>query len=127
MSSQRRMLMLRAKRKEKGLKEVRFWVREKDLEEATKVTSVFQKLALLDDTKEQVKDLERQLKQRLEEFGTWENYLSKKYDFNLAPSTEKQRKLALRIATSAREEIPEAILKHKGLLSGWIKENMKKQ
>lgn len=125
MSGKERMLTLRAKRKEKGLKELRFWVREVDLEEATKVISVFQKLAFLNDAEEQVKVLELWLKRQLEDFRSWENYLREKYDFNLSPSTEKQRKLALRIATSAEEEIPEYILKHKGLLSGWIKEKYK--
>lgn len=125
MSGKRRMLTLRAKRKEKGLKELRFWAREEDLEEAKKVVSVFQKLALLDEVDERINNLEKQLIKRLEEFRSWENYLREKYDFNLAPSTEKQRKLALRIATSAEKEIPEYILKHKGLLSGWIKEKYK--
>jgi hypothetical protein len=114
------MLLLRARRKEQGIKELRFWVREKDFEEAKRITSVFQKLALLDEMNDGMRDLEEELNLRLKEFSTWENYLREKYDFNLEPSTEKQRKFALRLAASAGEDIPVAILKHKGLLTGWL-------
>ena len=120
MSAAERMERLRQRRKKNGIKEIRFWVREKDIDKAKKINILFQKLALYDESQEEVRLLEDKLNRNLEEFESWENYLKEKYDFNLEPSTEKQRKFALRLASVACEEIPIIILKHKGLLSSWI-------
>lgn len=127
MSAAERMERLRQKRKKEKIKEVRFWVREEDLDKAKKITSVFQKLALYNEAQEDTLLLEEKLKSKLEEFGSWEEYLKEKYDFNLEPSTEKQRKFALRLAAAAKENLPLEVLKHKGLLSSWIRKKMKRE
>jgi len=120
MSAADRMERLRVRRKNLGLKELRFWVREEDLEKAKEITSFFQKLAFYDEEEKKVRDLEKELNFRLEEFQSWKNYMKEKYDFNLKPSTEKQRKFALRLASASEEDIPLFVLRHKGLLGSWI-------
>lgn len=125
MDAAERMERLRQRRKDKGIKEVRFWAREEDLGKAKRVTNLFQKLALSDEAQEKVLELEEKLNLKLEEFKSWEKYLKEKYDFSLEPSTGKQRKFALRLASAAEEEVPLAILKHKGLLGSWIGNKLK--
>jgi len=122
-----RMKKLRQRRKETGLKKISFWVREEDEEKARGVVKSFQALALAKEKKSSLESLSEALKAKLEEFGSWERYMMEKYDFTFEPSTEKQRKYALRLSLAFDEEIPKKIFLHKGLLKSWIKDKLNKK
>jgi hypothetical protein len=123
-----RVERLRQKRRDSGLKEMRFWVKDSDQQLASEISKMFQERALSGEKQEAVDSLKKNLDVLLGLHGNWQDAMESKYGFlgKRKPSTVKQRKYAYRVSISAGVDLPDNFtLADCYLLGDWIAQTKK--
>ena len=107
MTSTERSRALRERRKEKGLKQISFWVAQEDEELARKIIGAFEKIALLEETESREKLRRENLENCINQWQEWIKI--RPSPKNQKVSSQQQRLEAYRVARALGTDMPDDV------------------